>query len=64
VVPLVWLAYTLIRGAVVGWYPYPFVDVSVHGYLYVAGACVAVAALLFGLAVLAKLLDPRLPKMA
>ncbi|HEY1316972.1 MAG TPA: Pr6Pr family membrane protein [Gaiella sp.] len=27
-----WLAYTLIRGAIVGWYPYPFVDVSAHGY--------------------------------
>lgn len=24
--PLTWLAYTLIRGAAVGWYPYPFLD--------------------------------------
>jgi hypothetical protein len=30
--PLAWFAYTLIRGAIVGWYPYPFVDVSQHGY--------------------------------
>jgi hypothetical protein len=30
--PLVWFAYTLIRGSVVDWYPYPFVDVSQHGY--------------------------------
>jgi hypothetical protein len=30
--PLVWFAYTLARGAAVGWYPYPFVDVSQHGY--------------------------------
>lgn len=26
VYPLVWLAYTLVRGAAVGWYPYPFLD--------------------------------------
>jgi hypothetical protein len=30
--PLAWFTYTLIRGSVVGWYPYPFVDVSEHGY--------------------------------
>jgi hypothetical protein len=30
--PVAWFAYTLIRGSVVGWYPYPFVDVSTHGY--------------------------------
>jgi hypothetical protein len=30
--PAAWFAYTLIRGAGVGWYPYPFVDVSEHGY--------------------------------
>jgi hypothetical protein len=30
--PAAWFAYTLVRGAAVGWYPYPFVDVSQHGY--------------------------------
>ena len=30
--PLAWFAYTLARGAAAGWYPYPFVDVSEHGY--------------------------------
>jgi len=30
--PLAWLAYTLARGEIVDWYPYPFVDVSTHGY--------------------------------
>ncbi len=30
--PVLWLAYTLIRGAIWGWYPYPFVDVTAHGY--------------------------------
>jgi len=27
-----WFAYTLIRGGYVDWYPYPFVDVDLHGY--------------------------------
>ncbi len=26
--PVLWLAYTLVHGAVSGWYPYPFVDVE------------------------------------
>lgn len=30
--PIAWFAYTLIRGRFVDWYPYPFVDVSQHGY--------------------------------
>jgi len=30
--PLAWLVYTLVRGASVDWYPYPFVDVSELGY--------------------------------
>jgi hypothetical protein len=30
--PLVWFAYTLARGSWTDWYPYPFVDVTRHGY--------------------------------
>ena len=30
--PVVYLAVTLIRGPIVHWYPYPFVDVITHGY--------------------------------
>jgi hypothetical protein len=30
--PLVWLAYTVIRGGIVGWYPYPFLDPAHGGY--------------------------------
>jgi hypothetical protein len=30
--PLAWFAYTLARGSIEHWYPYPFVDVSQHGY--------------------------------
>jgi len=60
VVPLVWLGYTLVRGAVVDWYPYPFVDVGEHGYLVVALNCVLVAALMLALALGAVALDRRL----
>lgn len=30
--PLLYLVYALLRGAVTGWYPYPFIDVSTLGY--------------------------------
>ena len=30
--PVAWIAYTLARGEIVDWYPYPFVDVSRLGY--------------------------------
>lgn len=43
--PLAYVAYTLIRGAIVSWYPYFFVDPHRHGgYLLVAGDCLAVGA--------------------
>jgi hypothetical protein len=60
IVPVVWLIYTLVRGAIVDWYPYPFIDVTAHGYPYVAGACIGVAVLLLVVAALARYLDPRL----
>ena len=34
--PLVWLAFTLVRGAADGWYPYPFLDPANGGYGMVA----------------------------
>ena len=40
VVPVGWLVYTLVRGAFVDWYPYPFVDVGEHGYGVVLLTCV------------------------
>ncbi len=51
--PLLWLAYTMIRGPIAGWYPYPFLDPANGGYgtvaLYVVGI------LVFGLVVVAVL---------
>lgn len=44
--PVLWSAYTLIRGAVVHWYPYPFIDADVLGYGKVAFNAVLVVLLL------------------
>jgi hypothetical protein len=58
--PLLWLAFTLIRGAFVGFYPYPFVDVDAHGYGRVLLNCLLVAILFLALAAGATTLDRRL----
>jgi hypothetical protein len=43
--PLVYLTYTLIRGAIVDWYPYPFLDPGESGgYAGVAGYAIAILA--------------------
>jgi hypothetical protein len=41
--PVVWATYTLVRGPLADWYPYPFIDPRVHGY----GGVAAIAAVLF-----------------
>lgn len=47
--PIVYLAYSLIRGPIADWYPYPFLNPEPHGYGYVAvmSICVAIAATIF-----------------
>jgi hypothetical protein len=60
VVPAVWLGYTLVRGAFVSWYPYPFIDVGEHGYAVVLLNCAGIAVLMLVLACAAPLLDRRL----
>ena len=43
--PLLYIVYTLVRGAVVNWYPYFFVDPhEAGGYLRVAASCLAIGA--------------------
>ncbi|WP_353953126.1 Pr6Pr family membrane protein [Knoellia sp. S7-12] len=59
--PVGWLAYTLVRGAFVDWYPYPFLDVGLHGYARALVACAAVAVLLLLLTWATIRLDSRLP---
>ncbi len=54
VYPLAYLGYTLTRGQIVDWYPYPFLNPDeVGGYLGVAAYCVAILIgfLLFAVAV-------------
>ena len=48
--PLAYLAYSLVRGAIVGWYPYPFLSPAQHGYAGVAVAGVGVTAVVLVLA--------------
>jgi len=40
--PLVWIVYTIIRGAVVNLYPYPFLNPANGGYASVAVYCVGI----------------------
>ena len=51
--PLAYFAYSLIRGSIVDWYPYPFLDVDAHGYDGVALNAVLLA---IGMAALSCLL--------
>ena len=51
--PLLWLAYTMVRGALATWYPYPFLDPANGGYGSVALYVVGILA--FGLVVMAAL---------
>lgn len=44
--PLLYLVYSLIRGPIVHWYPYPFMDASLHGYLTVLLTSVIIAVVL------------------
>jgi hypothetical protein len=60
--PLAWLAFTLPRGAVTGFYPYPFVDAATLGYGRVTINCVVIGLFFTALAIGALLLDRRLSK--
>lgn len=59
--PLAYMAYTVAFGAATGWYPYPFIDVGVHGYGTVALNGLGVLGLFLATGLLLLLLDRRLP---
>lgn len=59
--PILWMTYTLIRGAVWHWYPYPFLDVTSHGYLRVIVNALVVCIVLSVVAALYAAGDRRLP---
>ena len=48
-IPLLYLVYSLLRGPIADWYPYPFMDPSTHGYLGVAITSVVIAVVLTAL---------------
>ncbi|MDX8054780.1 Pr6Pr family membrane protein [Lentzea sp. BCCO 10_0798] len=50
--PLAYLVYTLVRGPIVDWYPYPFMDPRQNGYGAVLLTCLFVA-VVFGVLALA-----------
>ncbi len=58
VYPVIYLVYSLIHGSFAHWYPYPFLDVTEHGYLTVLINSLVIAAVVAGLA----LILTRLPK--
>lgn len=59
--PIVWAVYTLVRGPIVGWYPYPFLDPSLAptGYASVAFYVVLIAAIIGGIGALLVLENRR-----
>jgi hypothetical protein len=44
--PAAWIVYVLVRGAIVGKYPYPFLDPANGGYVSVAVYCVGILVLM------------------
>lgn len=62
VIPLAWLAFTLLRGPLIDWYPYTILDVPRLSYGGVSGYIVAILGLYVSLAVLLKGLDALLAR--
>ncbi|WP_432542593.1 Pr6Pr family membrane protein [Kineococcus sp. SYSU DK002] len=58
--PLAWIAYTFVRGAVTGWYPYPFLDAGELGFWPALGGTGVVVLLSVLLLVLFHQLDGRM----
>lgn len=51
--PILWCIFTLIRGAVTGWYPYPFINPATDGWISVLAYILGLSAFIVGLAALA-----------
>jgi hypothetical protein len=64
VFPLAWLVFTLVRGELVGFYPYPFLNVTDHGYPTVLVNSLLVAALFVGFAATLTALDRAMVRNA
>ncbi len=58
--PAAWIAYTFVRGAVIDWYPYPFLDVQEIGAVAAARNTLVIVVLAALLVLVFRLLDRRL----
>jgi hypothetical protein len=58
--PFAWTIFTMIRGPIVSWYPYPFLDPASGGYGVVAVWIVIIAIVIIGLGALMVLASRRL----
>ncbi|RFA13747.1 hypothetical protein B7R21_07885 [Subtercola boreus] len=59
--PILWLVYTFIHGAVSGWYPYPFLDVTTIGFPEALRNSAGVLVIAVVIAAVLTILDRRLP---
>ena len=57
--PIAWVGYTLLHGAVSGWYPYDFINVGAHGYRTVMVNIVAIFVLGIALLAIFRAVDRR-----
>ncbi len=48
VYPLLYVLYSLVRGNRIGWYPYPFLNPTLGGYLPILATCLVMAAAMTG----------------
>ncbi|WP_151081616.1 Pr6Pr family membrane protein [Nocardioides cynanchi] len=58
--PVAWLAVILLQAAATGWYPYPFLDHSTHGWGRVVVVCVGILVLFFAVFAVLREYDRRM----
>ncbi len=63
ILPVAWIAITFIRGAIVDWYPYPFLDVTDIGLPAALRNALLILVAAAALAFIYRLLDARLPSL-
>jgi hypothetical protein len=59
--PVLWIAYTFSVGAATKWYPYPFLDVQLHGYAIAVRNTAGVIVIALVIIAILKFLDARMP---
>ena len=63
VYPIIWLVVTLLRGAAIVWYPYPFMDPREQGYASVSLTLAGIVAVFIALAALLLAVDRALGRL-